>query len=72
MDKDVQELLSKVNGKDLAPGNEDSHYKGNIQPIDFIDDQELGFYEGNIVKYLDRWTRKGGLEDLYKIAWFLN
>ena len=69
---DEQELLNQVDGKDKAPGNEDSHYQGNIQPIDFIEDQQLGFHEANIIKYTARWKKKGQLEDLYKVAWYLN
>lgn len=70
--QDTAGLLYSVNGKEKAPGNEDSHYKGAIQPIDFIEDQELGFHEANIVKYISRWKKKGQMEDLYKVAWYLN
>ena len=31
----------------------------------------LGFCEGNIIKYLVRWKRKGGLEDLKKARTYL-
>lgn len=49
------------------------HYKGEtIQPIDLIDSLGLGFYEGNIVKYVSRWQMKNGLEDLKKANWYLN
>ena len=27
---------------------------------------------GNIIKYMCRWKKKNGLEDLYKAAWYLN
>jgi len=27
---------------------------------------------GNILKYMCRWHKKNGLEDLYKAAWYLN
>ncbi len=49
------------------------HYKGkNVQPIDLIDSLDLGFYEGNIVKYVSRHKNKNGLEDLKKAQWYLN
>lgn len=49
-----------------------SHYQGKtIEPIDLIDSLNLGFYEGNIVKYVSRWRRKGGLEDLKKAQFYL-
>lgn len=44
------------------------HYKKlKIQPIEYILANELGFCEGNIVKYISRWREKGGVEDLKKI-----
>jgi len=50
------------------------YYKGenNLQPIHLIDALGLGFYEGNIVKYVCRHTRKNGLEDLIKAQFYLN
>ena len=68
----IEEFLKTVDGKDKAPGNEDNHYRGEIQPIDFIEDQQLGFHEANIVKYIARWKDKGQKQDLYKVAWYLN
>ena len=37
-----------------------------IQPIDFIMENEIGWCEGNAIKYLCRWRSKNGLEDLRK------
>ena len=43
------------------------YYKGYaIQPIDYIMQNNLGFCEGNVVKYISRWNKKGGAEDLRK------
>lgn len=48
------------------------HYKvGSVEPINLIDSMSLGFYEGNIVKYVSRWKHKNGLEDLRKAQWYL-
>lgn len=48
------------------------HYKqGQVEPIDLIDSMNLGFYEGNIVKYVSRWKEKGGVTDLLKAKWYL-
>lgn len=45
-----------------------SHYKTmKIQPIEFILANDLGFAEGNIVKYACRYKQKGGVEDLNKV-----
>ena len=45
-----------------------NHYKNlRFQPIEYITKNELGFCEGNIVKYVTRWKVKGGREDLEKV-----
>jgi hypothetical protein len=45
-----------------------SHYKGKaIQPWDYIVANNLGYLEGNIVKYVSRWKEKGGIDDLRKV-----
>ena len=44
------------------------HYKDmKIQPIEFILANELGFCEGNIIKYTCRYKQKGGIEDIKKV-----
>lgn len=49
-----------------------SHYKTKtIQPWDYIAANELGYFEGNVVKYVSRWRDKGGVEDLRKAAHYL-
>jgi len=50
-----------------------AHYvtKG-IQPIQYIHANNLGFCEGNIVKYATRWKDKNGLEDLLKIKHYVD
>ena len=50
-----------------------THYKSNaIQPWDYIAANELGYFEGNIVKYVSRWKDKGGLDDLRKARHYLD
>lgn len=49
------------------------HYRGKtIQPWDFIAANELGYFEGNIVKYVFRWKDKGGVNDLKKARHYLD
>lgn len=49
-----------------------SHYKGKtIQPWDYIASNQLGYFEGNIVKYVSRWRDKGGVDDLRKAQHYL-
>ena len=48
------------------------HYKvKTIQPWDFIAANNLGFFEGNIVKYVTRWRDKAGVDDLRKAKHYL-
>lgn len=51
-----------------------AHYnKGKIEVIDFIEDQQLPFHLGNVVKYIARAGAKGDkLEDLKKARWYLD
>lgn len=49
------------------------HYKEKtIQPWDFIAANQLGYFEGNIVKYVSRWRDKGGINDLKKARHYLD
>lgn len=44
-----------------------NHYKDmKIQPVEFITANELGFLEGNVVKYICRHHAKNGAEDIKK------
>lgn len=51
-----------------------NHYNnGKYEVIDVIDDWKLGFYEGNIIKYVARAKHKGKeLEDLKKAKFYLD
>jgi hypothetical protein len=48
------------------------HYKDKaIQPIIYIHANNLGFCEGNVVKYVTRWRDKGGVADLRKAIHYI-
>ena len=48
------------------------HYRsGSIQPIEFIHANNLGFMEGNVVKYVTRHLDKNGAEDLKKAKHYI-
>jgi hypothetical protein len=48
------------------------HYRSReIQPIEFILANNMGFCEGSVVKYVTRWQDKGGVEDLRKAKHYL-
>jgi hypothetical protein len=57
-----------ANSKQIAG----SHYSDKeIQPWDFIYANNLGYFEGNCVKYVSRWKDKGGIDDLKKAIHYL-
>jgi hypothetical protein len=63
------ELFPSANDVQVA-GN---HYKDKaIQPWDYIVANNLGYLEGNIIKYVSRWRDKGGVDDLLKARHYLD
>ena len=57
--------------------NHPSHYMGKVEVIDYIEDkltksQFEGYLLGNVIKYLSRYQKKNGIEDLKKGQWYLN
>ena len=50
-----------------------SHYKEmKIQPIEYIHANNIGFAEGNVIKYVSRWKSKNGIQDLKKARHFID
>ncbi len=49
------------------------HYKNlPIQPVEFIHANGIGFFEGNVIKYVTRWRAKGGVKDLEKARHYID
>ena len=49
------------------------HYKKlKIQTWDYIWANDLGYMEGNIIKYVTRWRDKGNEKDLLKAKHYLD
>jgi hypothetical protein len=49
------------------------HYKSlAIQPIEYITKNNLGWCEGNVIKYISRWKQKGQHADLDKVIHYVN
>jgi len=45
-----------------------NHYKDfKIEPIEFIMANNIGYCEGNIIKYICRHQAKGGVQDIDKV-----
>ena len=47
------------------------HYRTDIQPIEYIVANNMGFCEGNVIKYISRWEMKGGIDDLEKAKHYI-
>lgn len=69
----MQTIAEKITQTFAEPKKEDvinhpSHYtRGKIEVIDFIEDQQLPYHLGNVIKYIARAGYKGDkLEDLKK------
>jgi hypothetical protein len=57
--------------------NNPAHYEGAIECIQAIqssmsNEAFKGYLKGNIEKYIWRYDRKNGVEDLKKAQWYLN
>jgi hypothetical protein len=55
--------------------NGPEHYggKGNVyEAINVIEAYGMGFCDGNVLKYLLRYKKKNGIEDLRKAQWYLD
>ena len=61
--------LADANSRQVAG----DHYKRHaVQPWDYIASNGLGYFEGNVVKYVSRWRDKGGVADLEKARHYLD
>ena len=48
------------------------HYKDlPIQPVEYIYANALGYFEGNVIKYVSRWRNKNGVADLEKAKHYI-
>lgn len=47
------------------------HYQLAIPPIVYINANGLQFCEGNVIKYISRFKRKGGYDDLVKCVHYV-
>jgi hypothetical protein len=70
----MQQMLSKgANGTsalDIQVAG--SHYKDlAIQPVEYIHANNIGYFEGNVVKYVSRWKAKNGIKDLEKAKHYI-
>lgn len=69
MEQSASTMESKVDMVNHPP-----HYnRGNIEVIDFIEDQQFDFHIGTAIRYLCRAGHKWNAEeDLEKAIWYIN
>lgn len=48
-----------------------NHYVAEIQHWDYAASHEFDYFQGQITKYVTRWKKKNGLQDLLKAQHFL-
>ena len=47
------------------------HYQALYQHWDWVTDCQIGYLPGNATKYISRWRKKGGIQDLRKASTYL-
>lgn len=75
---EVNTMFNNNENKQEDNVNHPSHYTfGKIEVMDYIEDKLSdveceGYFVGNIIKYVSRFRKKNGIEDLKKAQWYLN
>ena len=78
MSFEVNTMFNNNENKQEDNVNHPSHYTfGKIEVMDYIEDKLSdveceGYFVGNIIKYVSRFRKKNGIEDLKKAQWYLN
>lgn len=73
----MQDEASKKSAPNGAPNSSQiggQHYRLNpaYQHWDLVVDTNMGYFEGQITKYVTRWRRKNGVQDLKKAIHYIN
>jgi hypothetical protein len=62
-----------MSGSSLEKQEGGNHYKDlPIQPVEYIYANAIGYFEGNVIKYVSRWRKKNGIDDLYKARHYID
>ena len=75
---EINKMFNNNENKQEDNVNHPSHYTfGKIEVMDYIEDKLSdveceGYFVGNIIKYVSRFRKKNGIEDLKKAQWYLN
>ena len=60
--------MSEANKRQVG-GN---HYQTSIQHWDYVVANDIPYLEAQVIKYLTRWRKKNGMEDVYKAKHYLD
>lgn len=63
--------VSKANEVQYGGDHYKQFSKVNLEPWDVINAWGLGYFDGNALKYIARWSHKNGVEDLKKAVHYL-
>jgi len=58
-----------MSSNDKQVGGE--HYKASIQHWDYVLANDIPYLEAQVIKYVTRWKKKNGMQDLFKAQHFL-
>ncbi len=64
-------MTNETNALEVQVGGD--HYKSlKIQPVEYIHANGIGYFEGNVIKYVSRWRSKNGIKDLEKARHYID
>ncbi|HGM6816629.1 TPA: DUF3310 domain-containing protein [Pseudomonas aeruginosa] len=70
--RDCERMASVETDSALSIQEGGAHYKDQpIQPVQYIHANGIGYLEGNVIKYVSRWRKKNGIEDLKKAKHYI-
>ena len=70
--EELEELSNRMTQNALNKQVAGSHYKDQpIQPVEYIHANAIGYFEGNVIKYVSRWRKKNGVADLEKAKHYI-
>ena len=61
-----------MNNKEKDNIKPDHYRNGKVDVIDFCQANNLDFMQGNVIKYITRYRKKNGLEDVRKAVEYIN
>ena len=70
--EELEEWNKKMTQNALDKQVAGDHYKDQaIQPVEYIHANAIGYFEGNVIKYVSRWRKKNGIADLEKAKHYI-